>query len=58
MSHVGLETRNTFRNSAAYIQSWLSVLRQDKRMIVTASGAAAKAVDFILGQGGNEDVCS
>ena len=58
MSLVGLETRSTFRNSAAYIQSWLSVLRQDKRMIVTASGAAAKAVDFILGQGESKDVCA
>lgn len=50
MSHVGLETGSTFRNSAAYIQSWLSVLRQDKRMIVTAGGAAAKAVEYILAQ--------
>lgn len=47
MNHTGLETKGTFRNSAAYIQNWLSALRNDKRLIVTASGAAAKAFDYI-----------
>lgn len=47
MNHVGLETKGTFRNSTAYIQNWLTALRNDKRMIVTASGAAAKAFDYI-----------
>ena len=47
MNHTGLETKGTFRNSAAYIKNWLSALRNDKRMIVTASGAAAKAFDYI-----------
>ena len=47
MNHTGLETKGTFRNSTAYIQNWLTALRNDKRMIVTASGAAAKAFDYI-----------
>jgi antirestriction protein ArdC len=47
MNHTGLETKGTFRNSTAYIQNWLTALRNDKRMIVTASGAAAKAYDYI-----------
>lgn len=47
MNHTGLETKGTFRNSAAYIKNWLSALRNDKRLIVTASGAAAKAFDYI-----------
>lgn len=47
MTHIGMETKDTFRNSAAYIQSWITALRNDKRMIVTASGAAAKAFDYI-----------
>ena len=47
MHHTGLETKGTFRNSTAYIQNWLTALRNDKRMIVTASGAAAKAFDYI-----------
>ena len=48
LNRTGMETKGTFRNSAAYIQSWLRALRNDKRLIVTASGAAAKAVDYIL----------
>lgn len=49
MNHVGIETGSSFRNSAAYIQSWLRALKNDKRMIVAASGAAAKAFDLIAG---------
>ena len=48
MNHTGLETKGTFRNSAAYIQNWLSALRNDKRLIVTASGAATKAFEYII----------
>ena len=33
--------------SAAYISSWLSVLRDDKRMVVSASQQAQRAVDHI-----------
>lgn len=47
MQHVGLETKGNFRNSTAYIQNWLTALRNDKRLIVTASGATAKAFDYI-----------
>lgn len=49
MNHCGVETGSSFRNSTAYIQSWLRALRNDKRMIVSASGAAAKAFDLITG---------
>lgn len=45
-NHVGLS--GTIRNSAAYIQSWLKVLKGDKRFIVSAAGKAEKAVDLIL----------
>ena len=47
-NHVGLETASSFRNSAAYIQNWLSVLQNDKRFIISAAGKAEKAVDLIL----------
>lgn len=47
VNHAGLETPGTFRNSTAYIQSWLAALKNDRRLIVTASGAAAKAFDLI-----------
>ena len=46
---AGLETAKSFRNTAAYIQNWLSVLKNDKRFIVSASGKAEKAVNLILG---------
>ncbi|MBP3646969.1 MAG: DUF1738 domain-containing protein [Clostridia bacterium] len=49
---AGLETANSFRNSTAYVQNWLSVLKNDKRFIVSASGKAEKAVNLILGTAG------
>ena len=49
VNHAGLETVNSFRNSAAYVQNWLKVLRDDKRFIVSAAGKAEKAVNMILG---------
>lgn len=48
MAAHGLESTRTLKNSAAYIQSWLRALKNDKKMIVWAAGRAAKAVDFIL----------
>ena len=46
---AGLETAKSFRNTAAYIQNWLSVLKNDKKFIVSAAGKAEKAVNLILG---------
>ena len=48
VSHCGLETPQSFHNSAAYVQNWLTVLKNDKRFIVSAAGKAEKAVDYIL----------
>lgn len=45
---IGIETRKTFRNNAAYIQNWLSVLKNDVKFIVSAAGKAEKAVNYIL----------
>lgn len=49
MNHIGIETSKTFKNSAAYIQSWLKVLRNDNKFIVSASSKAEKAMKYILG---------
>lgn len=38
----------TIDNSAAYIQGWLKKLKNDKKIIVSVSGMAQKAVDYIL----------
>ena len=45
--HAGIVER-TLDNSAAYIQSWLARLEEDRRLIVQAAAAAQKAADFIL----------
>ena len=49
VNHSGLETSHSLRNNTAYIQNWLTVLKGDKRFIVSASGKAEKAVNLILG---------
>lgn len=49
VNYAGLESEKSFRNSAAYIQSWLRALKNDTKMIVSAAGKADKAVAYILG---------
>lgn len=49
MNLLGIETKKTFRNSAAYIQNWLQVLKNDSKFIVSAAGRAEKAVNYIMG---------
>lgn len=49
MATLGIENKATFRNSAAYIQNWLKALKNDKRLIVTASAKAEKAIQLIFG---------
>jgi hypothetical protein len=48
MNELGIETAGSFRNSAGYIQNWLTALRNDSRMIVSAAGKAEKAVKLIM----------
>lgn len=40
----------TVENSAAYIKSWLKVLKDDRTMFRKAAGQAQKAADFIRGR--------
>lgn len=46
-NHAGIET--TTQSSAAYIQGWLKALKNDKKLLVTASSRATKAANYILG---------
>jgi antirestriction protein ArdC len=39
---------NTLENSTAYIQNWLKALKDDKTMLMKASGKATAAVEYIL----------
>ncbi len=45
---TGIE-RKTLPNSAAYLQSWIDVLKSDSRMVVSAASQAQKAADYIQG---------
>ncbi len=45
----------TVNNSAAYIQGWLSKLRNDKKLLVQAAAQAQKAADYILGKGSKRE---
>ena len=47
--HTGIENV-IIDNSAAYINSWLSRLKQDKTLIVQAASQAQKSTDYILGE--------
>lgn len=48
LNFLGIETKASFRNSTAYLQSWMKAIKQDPRAIVTASSKAEKAVEMIL----------
>lgn len=50
MDALGLETKATFRNNVAYIQSWIRALKNDKRLLVSAASRADKAVRLILSE--------
>lgn len=47
-AHAGLEP--DLDQSAAYVQSWLRALRNDKSLVLKAAGRAQRAVDLVLGQ--------
>ena len=44
---------NTLENSSAYIQHWIEVLKNDRTMLMKASGKAMLAVDYILANEAN-----
>lgn len=46
---IGIDCDKAFKNSVAYIQSWLKVLKNDNKMIVWAASRAEKAAKYILG---------
>jgi antirestriction protein ArdC len=45
----GIENK-TINNSAAYLRTWLEVLKKDSRLVLVAAGQAQKATDLILNQ--------
>jgi antirestriction protein ArdC len=47
-AEAGIQVEKKIENHKAYIQSWISKLQNDPRMIVSASTAAKHAVKFIM----------
>ena len=45
---LGIETKKTVKQNASYIKSWIQVLKNDNRFIISASTKAEKAVNYIL----------
>ena len=45
--HVGIDN-HTLGNSAAYLQSWIKVLKGDSKLLISAASQAQKAADYIL----------
>jgi antirestriction protein ArdC len=50
--YCGIENK-TVDNSAAYIRSWLTKLRNEKTLVILAAAQAQKAADYILGKASN-----
>jgi antirestriction protein ArdC len=44
---AGLDSSETLKNSAAYVQSWLKPLKNNPRWVLKASRQAREAVEFI-----------
>jgi antirestriction protein ArdC len=53
---AGIANDHTDRNTTAYIQSWISQLEDDNRLIVHAAANAQKAVDVIVGTTFEEEI--
>lgn len=47
-SQLGMGTPEQLDNSTAYVQSWLKVLENDPKMVVSAANQAQRAADLIL----------
>lgn len=45
---LNIETKASFTNSVAYIQSWIKQLKNDNKLIVSASAKAEKAIKYII----------
>ena len=47
-NRLGFESDKTFKNSVAYLESWLTSLENDEKLIVYAASKAEKAAKYIL----------
>ena len=54
-ANVGIENV-LVDNVAAYIQSWIKRLRNDKKVLIEAAGKAQKATKYILNESAGENI--
>lgn len=50
LHRLGIDTENSNRNNSAYLQNWLRAIKGDKKLLVSASSKAEKAVKMIYGE--------
>lgn len=50
LNRLGIDCEKAFKNSVAYLQNWIQVLKNDRKFIISASSQAQKAVDYIFGE--------
>ncbi len=50
LSSLGIDNTETLSNSVAYIQSWMSAIKKNEHMFVSAASAAERAVSYIYGR--------
>lgn len=55
-AEIGLDTDHERENAAAYVKSWLKVLKGDPKMVSEAAGQAQKAAEYIKAKAGAERV--
>lgn len=48
MARLGIDTPETFKNSTAYLQSWLKALKNDKSLLVSAASYAEASTRYIF----------
>ncbi len=49
LSYMGVSTRSSFRNNAAYIGAWVAKLKEDNKAIIRAAAKAERAYNLIMG---------
>lgn len=49
LGSLGINTESTEANSQAYLQGWLKAVKNDVKLLISASNQAQKACDMILG---------
>ena len=50
LARLGIATEEVQKDTAAYLASWTKALREDTRAIMSASGKAFKAMQYIFGE--------